>query len=132
MKEPQHYIVVDDDSTSNMICEFTIRRFNPTANIKLFTEPEEALVSIEKDYCHSDEDQPTILFLDVNMPSMTGWEFLEKFKEYSRHSKEQFTIYMLSSSIEDFSKQVDSFSFIAGFLSKPLKVSFLEEIHGKL
>ena len=124
----QRYMVVDDDPTNNMICEFTINRFEKEAEIKMFTIPEDALASIKEEYSTTGEAQPTVLFLDVNMPTMTGWEFLDVFMQFDKLVKDQFTIYILSSSIEDFTKEAKFYTFIQGFLSKPLKIIHLEVV----
>lgn len=122
----QRYMVVDDDATNNMICEFTIKRFDKEADIKVFSLPEDALAVIKEEYNTTPEAIPTVLFLDVNMPTMTGWEFLDVFMQFDEWVKSQFTIYILSSSIEDFKEEARIYPFIQGFLSKPLKISNLE------
>ncbi len=124
----QRYMVVDDDPTNNMICEFTIKRMDKEPEIKKFTIPEEALASIKEKYSTSIEALPTVLFLDVNMPSMTGWEFLDVFMQFDQYVKDQFTIYILSSSIEDFRKEAKVYTFIQGFLSKPINMAHLEGV----
>ncbi len=121
-------MVVDDDPTNNMICEFTIKRFNREAEIKMFTVPEDALAFIKEVYGSTSEALPTVLFLDVNMPTMTGWEFLDVFVQFVESVKEQFTIYILSSSIEDFTKEAKTYTCIQGFLSKPLNITNLERV----
>lgn len=124
----QRYMVVDDDNTNNMICKFNIKRFDEEADIKIFSMPEEALAFIEEEYYSNSEEQPTILFLDVNMPTMTGWEFLDAFMEFDKFVKNQFTIYILSSSIEDFTEKAENYTIIQAFLSKPLNINNLEEV----
>lgn len=137
MRKPEHYIIVDDDKTNNMICEFTIKGFDPHAVVKLYTAPEEALTAIKNIYSQEGTMFPTLLFLDINMPSMSGWEFLDIFKSYPEQIKKQFKIFILTSSIEDFSKEAEIYPFVSGFLSKPLKkddltklVEGLTEING--
>lgn len=124
----QHYLVVDDDSTNNLICDFTIRKFDKQAKVNLFLEPEKALAYIEDAYSEMGTPNPTVMFLDINMPTMTGFEFLDEFKKFHIKVQDQFTIYILSSSIEDFKAQAKKYPFVASFLSKPLKVSVLEKI----
>jgi len=123
-----HYLVVDDDSTNNLICDFTIRKFDKNAIINLYLEPEKALIYIKLTYSGINEPFPTVLFLDVNMPTMSGFEFLDEFRKFDPEVKNQFVVYMLSSSIEDFKIQAKKYPFVAGFLSKPLKISHLETI----
>ncbi|HSI69360.1 MAG TPA: response regulator [Gillisia sp.] len=124
----QRYMVVDDDTTNNMICEFTIKRFDKEGEIKMFAKPEEGLAFIKEEYSSTSEALPTVLFLDVNMPTMTGWEFLDGFMKFDEVIKDQFTIYILSSSIEDFTAEAKIYTCIQDFLSKPLKISTLERI----
>ncbi|WP_424494375.1 response regulator [Salinimicrobium sp. GXAS 041] len=128
MKKIHHFIVIDDDSTNNLICNYTIKRFDREANVRLFEKPENALQVISKEYANLSEARPTVLFLDINMPSMTGWEVLEEFKNFDNEIREQFKIYMLSSSIEDLTQERDQYPFLAGFISKPLKVEKLQDL----
>lgn len=128
----QRYMVVDDDPTNNMICEFTIKRFEREAEIKMFTVPEDALTFVKEVYGSTAETLPTVLFLDVNMPTMTGWEFLEVFMQFDECVKEQFTIYILSSSIEDYTEEAKTYTCVQGFLSKPLNITNLKRVEKEL
>lgn len=128
MKKKLRYMVVDDDATNNMICKFTIKRFDEEADIKIFDVPEKALAFIKENYGKTIEAVPTVLFLDINMPTMTGWEVLDDFVQFEESLKEQFTIYILSSAIEDFTKEKEIYPCIQGFLSKPLKIINLENV----
>ena len=127
MKQPRHYLVVDDDATSNLICKFIIQRFNKNAVIHLYTSPEEALQFVKEKECDS-ETGTIVLFLDINMPTMTGFEFLEEFRELREEITSQFRVYMLTSSIEDFSSRAQEFPMVKKFLSKPLNISYLQQI----
>ncbi len=121
-------MLVDDDSTSNLIGEFVIKNLDPGGDINLFEDPEVALLEIKRSYGNCRVEVETILFLDLNMPTMSGWEFLEVFKELDENLQQCFRIYILTSSIEDYSAQKDRFPFVKGFLSKPLNKGKLKEI----
>ncbi len=125
----QHYLVVDDDSTSNLLCKLIIQKFDAKSIVASYLRPEEALEYIIEKYSKTNKSIPTILFLDVNMPTMTGFEFLDRFLNFNPEIQQEFTIYILSSSMEDFSSEREKYPSIAGFLSKPLLVSHLKEIH---
>src|SRR5690606_583295 len=125
---PQQYLVVDDDTTSNLICKLIIKKFNPDAGIELFADPQKALEFIETHYSETPNLKPTLLFLDVNMPVMSGFEFLDEYKKFDAEIRDQFIIYMLSSSIEDFNSQSLIYPCVSGFLTKPLRTNDLEEI----
>lgn len=127
MKKPERYIVVDDDVTNNLICEYNIKSFDTNVDIELYTQPEKALESIKEfdktlKYTHS------ILFLDLNMPTMTGWEFLEAFEKICENIRAHFSIFVLTSSIENFDKEAARFPYVQGFYSKPLTKNHLQEI----
>ncbi|MDR9457644.1 MAG: response regulator [Salegentibacter sp.] len=125
MKQPCRYLIVDDDKTSNLICDFIIQRFDKEAQRSLFTSPEEALDFISK---KGNIDCVTVLLLDINMPTMTGFEFLREFDKLKREIKDQCKVYMLTSSIEDFSSKAEEFPMVIKYFSKPLKPIYLDQI----
>lgn len=118
-----NYMVVDDDRTNNLICQLMIQKFDPDAEIKLFLKPEEGL-----EYIENYLDKPTVLFLDVNMPTMSGWDFLDQFLEFKSEIKENLHIYILTSAIQSFQKEKETYPFVKNILPKPLKMEYLKEI----
>jgi two-component system chemotaxis response regulator CheY len=129
MNLPERFIVVDDDAINNQLCKFAILRTVGETEIDLFTEPDEALSSIQGESLLPDEKGQIVLFLDINMPTMTGWEFLEVFRSLSQAIHEKFTIFMLSSSVDDRDRErAEADPFVSGFFSKPLKAVELKEI----
>jgi two-component system chemotaxis response regulator CheY len=121
MKKPTHFMVVDDNRTSNLICEYAIRKFSAEAEVELFTEPEVALDKIKNEYRPDNVDDITVLFLDLNMPSMTGWDFLDAFKDLSKEVQKKFIIYILTSSVDERDKEkARTQPLVSGFYSKPL------------
>ena len=126
MKEKRHYMLVDDDATSNLISELNIKKIDPQAKIFSFNVPEDALQQV-KEICIP-EETACVLFLDVNMPTMTGWEFLEKFEEICPAIRSLIQVYILTSSIEDFNEEKEKYPWVKGFLSKPLMREKLEKV----
>ncbi len=127
-KNPRNYIVVDDDPTNNLICKHTIQRFDSETKVQLFEQPEKALSVIGNGHELATDYNPAVILLDVNMPTITGWEFLEVFSTFESAIKNRFVIYILTSSIEDFSSRAAQFPFVCDFLSKPLKKEHLHKI----
>ena len=92
------FIIIDDDEIINMICTVTLKKMSADVNIKTFLDPAAALAHIAADYSDPDEDHRAILFLDLSMPVMNGWGFLERFNDFDRAVKARIKIYILSSS----------------------------------
>ena len=75
------------------------------------------------------EATPNIVFLDINMPVLSGWDVLSKFTNFPDEIKNQFTIYILSSSVavED-KEKADKCPLVAGFVEKPLTAELLQDL----
>ena len=130
MSSELKYTLVDDDYLCNTISTMMLEDTFGYAEIKAFTKAENALEYIEREY--SKMMAPTILFLDINMPTMDDWQFLEQYGKFSEAIKKQIKIYILSSSIarKDRNKaELDK--NVVGFLSKPLDNEVLTSISGK-
>jgi two-component SAPR family response regulator len=111
------YIVVDDDSFNNVICRMIIEDALGEVEINEFTKPEEGLLFIRGNI-----KSPAVLFLDINMPTLTGWEFLEQYEKFSEEVKMQVSIYILSSSLDRRDKdKAKANKYVKGFISKPLE-----------
>ena len=132
MELTNRFIVVDDDPLNNLVCRHIVQKFNKDAQIILFTNPEEALKSIEETFNDRVEDGGTVMFLDINMPAMSGWEFLEIFETFGENIHKQFSIYVLSSSIDEGDiEKADKNPFVEGYYSKPLSIQTMKSIHDK-
>lgn len=98
---PEESIValVDDDKIFQLIASRTIRATHFTGKILQFNNGMEAI-----DYLQSNADNtdalPDILFLDINMPIVDGWMFMEDYVNLKHRVKKIIRIYMLSSSID--------------------------------
>ncbi len=129
MAEVKRYLIVDDDRSNNLICKCSIKRCTADAEILSFLEPEVALQFIRNSYDGEYEKLPTIIFLDINMPIISGWEFLKIFKTLPNKLQEQFSVFMLTSSIDIRDQQkAEEDPLIKGFLRKPLNTQMVSEI----
>jgi two-component SAPR family response regulator len=116
----QKFIVVDDDYINNIYCRIIIEMAFPEADIQTYTDPETALVYIQSAYNNS-KAFDTILFLDINMPALTGWEFLEAYEQFDLTVKNKLNIYMLSSSIDPHDKErANANKNVLDYIEKPL------------
>ncbi|MCM4162676.1 MULTISPECIES: response regulator [unclassified Arenibacter] len=120
------FILVDDDPLSNLLLKKVIEKNLEGAEVKDFNIPEIALDYIETDLEHHPFEEKITLFLDINMPTLTGWEFLEKFETFKKPIKNQFNIYILSSSIDPADIQCAQLNpLVLDFIEKPINKDFL-------
>ncbi len=93
------FIVIDDDPINNMVCKASIKASSGGKVPVCFTNPVEGLKYLENEYITLAGTNPIILFLDINMPQMSGFELLEKYYHFPPEAKKNITIFMLSSSV---------------------------------
>ncbi|MEP7169121.1 MAG: response regulator [Bacteroidota bacterium] len=120
-------LLIDDDPMSNMINEriIQIAKFSPGVTSCL--EGNEALEYLQKLIKTDLTKFPNIILLDIAMPEMDGWEFLEEFKKFPEFILNACKVCMLSSSIDqhDIDKS-RSYKMVYDFISKPLTVEKFE------
>src|ERR1700760_441110 len=100
MNVSTRFIVIDDDEFNNKICSVTLEKIDKDANIKTFLSPVEGFAHIVTEFSRKDHNDNAVLFLDINMPVMNGWEFLERFETLDATIKKRVKIYILSSSVD--------------------------------
>jgi len=119
MKRIKSILLVDDDSINNFINEKLIKRLNVTDEVKIVLNGEEAL-NLLQEIIDSGQKCPELILLDINMPVMDGFEFLEAYKTLDFPDKKSVVIVMLTTSTNplDIKKLNDSGVF--GYVNKPL------------
>ena len=122
MNNSARFIVIDDDPLNNTICRLTIKKALGGVDVKTFTDATQGLQYIDQEYSNPDAtDSSTVLFLDINMPIMNGWEFLEKYECLNHTVKNSIKVYILSSSVDDRDiEKAQSNKNIVNYLAKPI------------
>ena len=119
MNTIRKYIIVDDDQFSNILCGIEIENAVGEAEITTFTVPEKALAYIRDEF--GKQLGLTILFLDINMPTLSGWEFMKQYDRLDETTRKQIRVYIVSSSVDDRDKtKAKANNSIMGLISKPL------------
>jgi|JI10StandDraft_1071094.scaffolds.fasta_scaffold313659_1 CheY-like chemotaxis protein len=122
-------LLVDDDEVTNFYVEHLIRKMKLADNVHVEMTGRDAMDYLYQVMKDGGENLPQLILLDINMPVMNGFEFLEEFEQSVVASKYNGKIYMLTSSALDLDKQrAARFSFLNGFYTKPLNTSMLGEI----
>lgn len=113
--------LIDDDEIQNLINTRVVSIVSDGIEVKAFTSAENALANLKS----KQDGLPDMIFLDMNMPKMNGWDFLDAYESEENKVK----VYMLSSSInnKDIQKS-ETYDIVNGFICKPLVVEKLAEI----
>ena len=127
-------LCVDDDPITLMLCKMVITKASFSNEIATAKNGQEALKYFDAiKTIATTKNKPQLIFLDLNMPVMNGWEFLDSFntKEYSDYHDTKVII--LSSTIdpEDLEKS-KKYPMVIDFLSKPISKEMLEFVKGKI
>jgi two-component SAPR family response regulator len=94
------FIIIDDDAINNVLCRKIIEKTYPQADIADFIDPQEGFEYIANKYAGNSGPEKVILLLDISMPLMTAWDFLELFNKLAPAIKDKVKVYILSSSVD--------------------------------
>lgn len=119
MNKLNSILLVEDDSITNFIKERLLRKLDIADTIKIALNGYEAINGI-KESVNANESCPQLILLDINMPVMDGFEFLNEFKALKFKGKEDVVIVVLTTStnLNDIEKLKGSGN--TDFINKPL------------
>ena len=122
-------IIIDDDPISSKIAEISILRNKPDVKVKVFNNPVEALENITANYTLLSKEFSTLLLIDINMPEMSGWEFIESLNRSIPMIETNFKGIILSSSVDpaDIEKSKE-YPRIVHYLTKPFTLDMANSI----
>jgi response regulator RpfG family c-di-GMP phosphodiesterase len=116
-------LMVDDDQAIQLYHFLILKKLNLDHKAKKFFNGKKALEYIIE---NDDSSKKYIVFLDINMPVMNGWEFLVEIEKVKIHSSLQ--VFMLSSSIDsNDEKKSKTYKIVKKFLRKPLSTNLIRE-----
>lgn len=122
------FIIIDDDSINNFLVKSILKKLASNSDVESFTDPEIAidyLLSLE-----TENFKDLIIFLDLNMPVLNGWDVLDILTErFGGKLPANAILYIASSSDiqEDISKS-KVYEMVNGYLTKPLKLDAIQRI----
>lgn len=131
-KKIKAVMLIDDNEIDNLINQKMIEAANLCENIYTHTGAKSAiefLKNLEKMADSVNDFFPELIFLDIDMPLMDGFQFLDEFEKLSNDTKGKIQIVMLTSSInpQDMSK-AKKYPYVKGYINKPLTQENLEKI----
>ncbi|MAQ76558.1 MAG: response regulator [Aquimarina sp.] len=122
--------IIDDDSIYINLITKILELKKISKSVLVFKNGKEALDYFQSLVDHGDANQiPGIILLDLNMPIMDGWEFLDQFAAINEKLPERTNLYVVSSSINlrdiDRAKSID---IVSDYITKPLNLDDFDKI----
>ncbi len=132
MEKNYHILLVDDDRAFNFLNEKIIEFEKFAAKVSSFVDAREAVDMLKQLQETNPPGFPDFIFLDINMPEMDGWEFMEHFKQLNDEVKGKCKVFILTSSLNPIDiEKSKTYSEIKGFASKPLTTEILNFIRSE-
>jgi CheY-like chemotaxis protein len=125
--------IIDDDKIYVNLVRKIIEIKKLSENLLIFKNGLEALDYFKVILSNLTEDKlPEIIFLDLNMPVMDGWEFLGEFVKIKNNFDKKISLYVVSSSIDPRDlERAKSFNLVTDYLIKPIELKKFEKIFDK-
>lgn len=126
-------LCIDDDKITLVLCEMVIQKAKFANEVKTAANGKEGLTWFSNFFNDRKNgiktDPPTLIFLDLNMPVMNGWDFLEEYLMKYADRLPETKVVILSSTVnpEDFSR-ANRYDIVIDFINKPLTVEGLLEL----
>ncbi|WP_074405541.1 MULTISPECIES: response regulator [Aquimarina] len=128
IKENHILCLIDDDNIHQFIIKKIVHKLSPNQKLLVFSNGEEGINFI-RSTIGKIEKLPDLILLDINMPVMDGWGFLEEFVTITPEIKKDIIIYILSSSDNPTdTEKAKEFELVSGYLIKPINEDQLESL----
>ena len=125
---PKTICLIDDDNIYQFAAKRMIELVDPLKRVITFFDGAQALRYFSQQEL-SREQLPDIIFLDINMPLMNGWDFLDAFTSLHHQIAKNIKIYMVSSSVSETDKEKSrSYEIVKDYIHKPLMKDTLQKV----
>ena len=130
MKTLNTILLIDDDETTNYLNHRLLSRMQVAPDIRIVTNGEEALEYLKKAFSGAaDYPLPDLIFVDIKMSVMDGFEFLEEYQQFPEEEKQQTVLLMLTSSASFYDlEKLKAFPDVRQHFSKPLTEGDVREL----
>ncbi len=129
MKEKLNCILlIDDDEATNFVNTILIEQADCASQVRSVTGGQAALEYLKSVDANGKHPQPDLIFLDINMPRMSGWEFIEEYDKLLPEQRGKVLVWMLSTSNNPEDKERAMQMGSNGLMAKPLTVNKLMNV----
>lgn len=129
MNTVKNLLLIDDDEIFTFMTKLIIEKTNLAEQIKVFANGQEAIDFLKQSVTHN-EMLPDIIFLDLSMPVLDGWGFLDEYIMLKPQFGKKITLYIISSSVSPGDhERAKKYSDVSDFIVKPMsKDKFIDII----
>src|ERR1044072_3601856 len=125
-------LFIDDDEPTNFLNKLLVEEMGCAHHVQVVTSGREALEYLTGSGAFNngtEHPRPDLIFLDINMPGMDGWEFLQHYQKLPSTQKANIVMVMLTTSLNpDDEKAAQDNIEISGFENKPLQPEVIQKI----
>lgn len=134
MQEAKHNVcLIDDDNIYQFTARKIIESTGLVKSIQSFYNGKEAIDFFKDETNHNPDTLPDVIFLDINMPVMNGWEFLDEYNTFYSALPKRIVVYVVSSSIDDNDvRRSREYQAVSDYIIKPVNRSTYLELIGNL
>jgi DNA-binding NarL/FixJ family response regulator len=121
---PGGIVMIDDDEVMHFLFRVLLKKYKPELNLQTYSEAKKVLRLLE-----DNSFQGSVIVLDLNMPLMNGWQFLQELERLGQ----RIPVYILSSSDNaDDKSRASEFRNVKGYFVKPLNIEHINIIESGL
>ncbi len=130
MKRISKLAVIDDDSVDQMAVERYCKIGHLAEDVLSFHDAESAIHYLSN--AHATDDIPDVIFLDINLPKLDGWDFLTEYENIAPKLPKNISIYMFSSSISELdTAKARNSKWVKGYIYKPISLEKIKRVLGE-
>lgn len=124
-------LLIDDDRAVNFFNKHVVIKHDCFEHLETVQSGQEALLFLQK-AAKNEVPTPDIIFLDINMPAMNGWEFLDRYEGMDAAFRSKIMVIILSSSSNPEHVKISIKNYeVKDFINKPLSFDILDGVYSK-